>query len=294
VSARSALDIPAGFTDAIRRRGEAAQLAWLDELPDRGAAAMRRWSLTPDGPSWYGFCSVVQPVRRADGGPAVLKVGWPHPEAEHEALALRLWAGDGAVRLLGVDGWSLLLERLDADTDLLSVPLAEALEIAAGLTRRLDRAAPGQVRHLRDTAARWAVELPAENAALRESGGDIDAGLVDRAVAYCRELGPVSASRLVNEDLHYENVLAGGREPWLVIDPKPLAGDPEFGVIPLLWNRVDEGGPADRIDAVASAARMDAAKARKWTFVRAVESLLTADGDDPAHQSAAAIISALS
>ena len=288
------LDIPAGFTEAFLRRGEEEQLAWLATLPAQGAEAMRRWSLTADGASWYGFCSVVQPVLRADGSRAVLKIGWPHPEAEHEALALRLWDGDGAVRLFAAAGWSLLLERLDAGTDLRSLPLDAALEVVAGLTRRLDRPAPAEMRHLRDVAERWTVELPAENALLRETGDDVDAELVDRAVAYCRELGPLAGSRLVNEDLHFENVLAGEREPWLVIDPKPLAGDPEFGVIPLLWNRADEGDLARRADFVAEASGMDKAMVRKWTFVRAVECSLTADEDDPAGQNAQAIIEAMS
>ncbi|MFC7613058.1 aminoglycoside phosphotransferase family protein [Actinokineospora soli] len=279
------LDIPAAFAaDFAGREGDAGR-AWLAGLPARGEEAMRRWSLAPDGPSWHGFCSVVQPVRRADGTPAVLKIGWPHPEAEHEADALRLWDGDGAVHLLDVDGWTLLLERLDADTDLMAVPIDKAVEIVAGLIRRLDRPAPQGMRHLRDTAERLAVELPADNAELlAETGDAIDADLVDRAVAYCRELGPASASRLVNEDLHYQNVLAGGREPWLVIDPKPLAGDPEFGLIPLLWNRHTEGDLSDRLDAVVELTGLDRAKARKWTFVRAVDAWLWSDDDDPAGQ----------
>ena len=35
---------------------------------------------------------------------------------------------------------------------------------------------------------------------------------------------------LVNQDLHADNILSATREPWLVIDPKPLAGEREFGV----------------------------------------------------------------
>ncbi|GGS13302.1 aminoglycoside phosphotransferase family protein [Actinokineospora fastidiosa] len=287
-------DIPPAFAEGFADREGEAGRAWLASLPAQGAAMLDRWSLRPDGPSWHGFCSVVQPVRRADGAPAVLKIGWPHPEAEHEALALRLWDGDGAVRLLTADGWSLLLERLDADRTLMDVPLDKALEITAELIRRLDRPAPAPVRHLRAVAERLAVDLPADNAALKATGEAVDDELIDRAVAYCRELGPVSASRLVNEDLHYENVLGGAREPWLVIDPKPIAGDPEFGLIPMLWNRHTDGDLADRLDALVEATGMDRAKARKWTLVRAVESWLWSDDDDPAGQSAEAIIDALS
>jgi streptomycin 6-kinase len=33
---------------------------------------------------------------------------------------------------------------------------------------------------------------------------------------------------IVNWDLHLQNVLSAEREPWLLIDPKPLVGDPAF------------------------------------------------------------------
>ena len=45
---------------------------------------------------------------------------------------------------------------------------------------------------------------------------------------------------LLHWDLHFDNVLAGEREPWLAIDPKPLRGDPGFDLLPALHNRWDE------------------------------------------------------
>ena len=51
---------------------------------------------------------------------------------------------------------------------------------------------------------------------------------------------PRTDARLIHGDLHYENVLAADREPWLVIDPKPMAGDPHYELAPMLWNRWDE------------------------------------------------------
>ncbi len=52
--------------------------------------------------------------------------------------------------------------------------------------------------------------------------------------------------RLLHADLHYANVLAGDREPWLAIDPKPLSGDPHYELLPMLWNRWDELAAAPR------------------------------------------------
>ena len=63
------------------------------------------------------------PVKTAEGEQAVLKVQQPHRESEHEAAALELWDGDGAIRLLDSEpeAHMLLLERCVPGT-----PLSEA------------------------------------------------------------------------------------------------------------------------------------------------------------------------
>jgi streptomycin 6-kinase len=260
------LTVPESFAQEFDE--DAAE--WLAGLPALTESLLARWDLTVDGPLLHGACALVVPVLRPSGEPAVLKVAWPHDEARHEALALRLWAGDGAVRLYDhdEDAWALLLERLDPHTSLRDVPIDEALTVVTGMIERLDRPAPPGVRHLRDNAARWVHELPEEN------DGLVPAELVEQAVAYCRELTP--GDRLVNEDLHYDNVLRGDREPWLVIDPKPIAGDAEFGLIPLLWNRFDDVQAVGGLPAIVEAAGLDQELARKWTFVRAVDNWLYA------------------
>jgi streptomycin 6-kinase len=259
--------VPATFTAGFGEEGA----DWLAGLPALVESCLAKWDLTVDGESLHGVCALVLPVRRRGGERAVLKVTWPHDEAEHEALALSTWDGDGAVRLLAHDpaAWALLLERLDPHHSLRQAPVGEALAVVAGLVRRLDRPAPPGLRTVRDTAARWVRELPEENA-----GGLVPAELVAQAVAYCRELGPRAGDHLVNEDLHYDNVLRAEREPWLVIDPKPIAGDREFGLIPLLWNRFDEVTAAGGLPAVVAAAGLDQELARRWTFVRAVDNWL--------------------
>jgi streptomycin 6-kinase len=54
------------------------------------------------------------------------------------------------------------------------------------------------------------------------------------------DLGARDSSVLLHADLHYENVLAADREPWLAIDPKPMLGVAEYQVAPALWNRWPE------------------------------------------------------
>ena len=62
------------------------------------------------------------------------------------------------------------------------------------------------------------------------------------------EVAGEAGDRLPHWDLHFENVLAAEREPWLAIDPKPLLGDPAFDVLPALGSRWNEamatGDPA--------------------------------------------------
>ena len=80
--------------------------------------------------------------------------------------------------------------------------------------------------------------------------------------------------RLLHTDLHYTNVLAGCREPWLAIDPKPVNGDPHYELAPMLWNRYAEiagnvrSGIRNRLHVLVDAAGLDEDRARAWILVR--------------------------
>jgi streptomycin 6-kinase len=247
--------------------------AWLDELPALVRDLVEEWSLTVDGPSTHGNCAVVLPVRTAEGEAAVLKVGWPHWEAEHEALALQVWGGRGAVRLLRADPkrFALLLERLHPEEDLSELWDVQACEIVGGFYRRLHVAAPPQLRTLSQQAERWASELGEKDRRL-----PVPPRMVEQARSIARDFARDEATdgRLIHTDLHYENVLRGDREEWLVIDPKPLSGDPHYELAPMLWNRFDEyagrirDGVRDRFFALVDAAELDEDRARAWVVLR--------------------------
>ncbi|PSL01141.1 streptomycin 6-kinase [Haloactinopolyspora alba] len=279
---------------------------WADSLPGLVTEYLRQWDLRldlpPSGQPWHGMVGVVVPVRTAAGEPAVLKISPADRENEHEHTALAVWDGSGAVRLLEADPprRAMLLERLDGDHDLTGVPVDEAVPVLADLLNRLAVPAPAALGTVAAEAERWVDELPRR---WRELGRPAPDQLLERAVDTARRLGPESGDRLVHTDLHYENVLAApahvaaaGRGDWLAIDPKPLAGDREFAVVPMLWNRLDDLDGPDRAAAlrrrmrvIADAAGLDHDRVREWSIAREVQNIVwyAEDGmDDDRRRSA--------
>lgn len=267
-------DLPPGLTTQARPGSLWAD--WRDTLPTTAASVLQDWELRVDGAPLHGHCSLVVPVRTTGGRPAVLKVALPDDESQHEHLALQRWQGEGAVLLLRADPHrrALLLERLHAE-DLTGMWDLQACEVVADAYRRLHVPAPPQLRTLTSYVERWAAGLAA-----MAKNDPLPRRLVDQAVALAAGFltDPASNGRLIHGDLHYENVLAGDREPWLVIDPKPMSGDPHYEVGPLLWNRwaevVESGRVRDavrrRFHAVVDAATLDEDRARDWVVVRAM------------------------
>ena len=113
-----ALTIPARLATACRSRPERA--TWLARLPDTIRELEQRWSLTLGAPfdGEEVSCAWVAPVTLATGPAAVLKLGMPHMEGEHEIEGLRFWDGDPTVRLLEADDdlGAMLLERCQPGT----------------------------------------------------------------------------------------------------------------------------------------------------------------------------------
>lgn len=281
--------------------------AWLERLPRLLEERLAAWNLTLDedaaGAPWTGHGAVVLPVLRHTLRPAVLKLTWPHLEARHEHLALRLWDGAGAVRLHAASppDAALLLERLDADRPLTAEPVLDACEVIGGLMRTLDRPATAQFDAVADKGERWLAKLAAPVAAVPRR-------LQVQARSHLRRLlDDAPEPRLVHEDLHDGNVLAPldpgrgadvgpaaghdpGRGPWLAIDPKPVAGEWAYAVAPIVWNRPELTAAAHharthvrlRADVVAEAAGLDEERVRAWTFVRLVLNAVDAAAEGPA------------
>lgn len=265
-----ALNVSARLAANCRKTLERA--AWLDRLPDALRTLERRWSLTLGAPfdGEEASCAWVAPVSRADGTSAVLKLGMPHMEGEHELQGLRFWDGDPTVRLLAADDefGAMLLERCRPGTSLRALPESEQDLVIARLLRRLWRSpsAPHAFRPLSAMTECWSDET------LSDIDLWPDAGLVREGLRLFKELPHTALVEvLLATDLHAGNVLRSERQPWLVIDPKPFIGDPAYDATQHLFNcdarlRSDPDGTIRRIADLLS---VDHERIRLWTFARA-------------------------
>lgn len=249
----------------------AQRSAWLDQLPDTVAELGHRWSLTLGTP-FDGLdvsCAWVAPAERRDGSSAVLKVGMPHMEAEHEIAGLRFWDGDPTVRLLEADDslGAMLLERCVPGSALRGVPEPEQDKVIAGLLRRLWRLPPASAfRPLSAMTDFWSAET------VNQAERWPDAGLVRQGLDLFKQLSRNAPEPvLLATDLHAGNDLQAEREPWLVIDPKPFVGDPAYDATQHLLNCPARlcSAPDRTVRRFADLAGVDHERVRLWLFARA-------------------------
>jgi streptomycin 6-kinase len=247
---------------------------WLTRVPTLVSETAASWGLTLGAAYPPGACSHVVRAELPDGTPAALKVFWPHREAAQEADALERWDGDGAVRLLARDDArnAMVLERCEPGAFLSTVDAATALDVLAALLPRLWKNSDG--------FATYDDELPYAHDDLASVA---DTRLRDAALAYLRDLVPTQGELvLVHQDLHGDNVLAAEREPWLVIDPKPIAAEREYAVAPIV--RSTELGHSKRevlyrLDRLCADLDLDRDRALGWTVAQTVA--WSNDGGEP-------------
>ncbi|HET6743420.1 MAG TPA: aminoglycoside phosphotransferase family protein [Kribbella sp.] len=293
------IEIPAKL---IRNHSEKAS-EWLDSLPGAVERYVGEWDLTVDGAVLSGEASLIVPVVRRDGTAAILKLQSVNDESESEALALRTWHHDDVVEVLEDDPATstILLERLLPRT-LNDVPddLEATRILAELLTHLMVVPAPPGVRRLADIAGQMLADAPAIIPLLVDPA---ERALTRRLADRMAEALPEPGDRLLHWDLHYENVMAADRQPWLVIDPKPLAGDPAFELMPAVWNRWDElvatgdlsQAIRNRFDLMLEVTGIERDRALAWTAGRVLQNVLwfTEDGDTRIENELAAVADAL-
>jgi streptomycin 6-kinase len=245
--------------------------AWLRDLPARIEACADLWELRLGPPYPESYVSLVLPVTQSDKTPAVLKLQFPHPESEHESEALKRWNGLGAVRLFACEEkyHALLMEKCEPGDPLSGIAPDEALEALTAILPRLWIEAEKPFVSLCEESAKWAEHLPSS---WERAGRPFEMELLDSAIRAIHDLRESQGQQvLVNQDLHGDNVLRAQREPWLVIDPKPLVGEREFSIAPIVRSYEfghSQKATVDRLDRLTNALGLNRERARLWAFAQ--------------------------
>lgn len=273
--------VPAGVLNAFETGNDATR-EWASVLSSVAGDFLQDWELRPEGVVRSGEAGIVVPVRRTDGTQAALKLQVPRAETTAAILGLVRWDGRGIVRLLDSDPdrGGMLLERLHGDRTLEAVEDDDsAVRVVGSLLARLHSTpAPNGLPRVGTILSGMLDDAPA---AMHTLEGE-DRSRLHRWMRRVTELEAEPGNHLLHWDLHYGNVLAADREPWLAIDPEPLVGDPGFDLWPALdsgWSTNDTVTDAPRIvrrrfDILTEMLDLDRGRAAGWTVARLLQNTL--------------------
>lgn len=259
-----AITIPSTLRDSVTQQPHGA--IWLSRLPNLIDQLAQRWHLSLETPfaddltgAWVAPCA-------SPSGPSVLKVGFPHFEAEFEIDGLNLIDGECAVRLYRFDkhAHALLMERCIPGTHLRAEDEDVQYEVICALLQELWQIPhDDQIRSLKTMIIRWAKSARNKFSDLTDLKDVVFHGIDTLEALANDRIQPV----LLATDLHAGNVLASARRPWLMIDPKPHIGDPCYDLTQHLLNttsRLD----LSLIESLSLEAEVDAERVLRWTFGR--------------------------
>ncbi len=140
-----------------------------------------------------------------------------------------------------------------------------SIEVAAGLMQRLWREPSDDVQWptLAENAEGWLRELPRRHRASRVLGEALDA---------IRMLAPTQERVvLCHQDLHCGNVLRAAREPWLVIDSKPIVAEPAYDTVALVRDADPTAAELRRrLDLLSELLGLDRERMRLWGIVKSL------------------------
>jgi len=251
--------------------GNADGREWLESLPAMLAKIEAQWQLKLEPqPYLNGTASYVVPAHQ-DEKPVVLKLQWPHEECLYEADALIQWNGKGAVRLLEHDQAlnAMLLERCEPGVNLSKSNEQDKLGVVISLLPKIWIDTHGPFKSLELEARHWQAHLYKNWA---NAGKPVSQTVVEQVNKYIDELLATPTRHvLVHQDMHGDNILSSCREPWLVIDPKPLLGEREFSVASVI--RSTELGHShsevlDRLNRLCQSLALNRERTRKWAIVQ--------------------------
>ncbi len=273
--AKPRIEVPPALTWLVDERGGRQ---WLEALPSLVSECLARWHLHIGNPL-QGNVSFVARAITAGGSEVILKIGFPHPDSQHESAALAHWDGRGAVRMIDYDSErrALLLARCAPGNNLWDEPEDTATEAIAGVLEGLwETPGPSEPFQTLSSAARiWSKDL---SAAYERAEHPFELEIFEEAIAFMATVRPPRCDDVVlHQDLHGGNVLRRD-DGWVAIDPKPLVGERAFDLTSYVRDRRDElASDPDaekivrkRLDRLCRRLDVDRERARGWALAHAL------------------------
>jgi streptomycin 6-kinase len=198
---------------------------------------------------------------------------------------LRVYDGDGAVRVFESETGAVLLERLEPGEQLVTVVKRgdddEATKILAEVIAKL---AHHEAPAVCPTVADWGRGF---DRYLQTDDEQIPRAVVQEAREMYQEL--VSSQRrtmLLHGDLQHYNVLFDNERGWTAIDPKGVVGELEYELSALLRNPIELpdvfSNPERikrRLQILTTALHLDYSRALRWFYAQSILSAIWAIED---------------
>jgi streptomycin 6-kinase len=264
------IDVPEEFSEGlVNRFGKKAEV-WLESVPGLLSDRLGAWGLViEDEQILHGAMGLIFFVKKGEEK-LVLKISWLDDLTESENKALRIWSGNGAVKLLEYDAktHASLMERL-GNQSLNDIDIATAGVEAGRLIKKLGVGV--QEGFPRLDARLKVIESYLAKRRLEVGDSGFDWELIKELIL---RRGKDMRNLLTHGDIGYLNILRANDGSWKAIDPKPMIGDLEFSVPELMWDRIDElrdANVVEHLERIVEAGCLDRQKAIEWTIIRAVD-----------------------
>jgi streptomycin 6-kinase len=262
--------IDAGVRARLLARFGAEAEPWFDQLPELLARLGDAWGITYREAVPRGSVSVVMRCQTVDGTPVVLKATPDRSRLALETKALLAWTGERTPEVLrsDEDAGALLIEEIRPGASLAESGASPDTAAIATLTSALHRSdvLDGSFPDI----ARRVDYLFSASAKLYERTPGLERivprDVYERGHRQAMRLSHDSDRRvLLHGDLTPANILDGGAQGWIAIDPAPCLGDPAFDLIDLLMWRADEAATIKaRSEELAVATSNDADRMLAW------------------------------
>jgi streptomycin 6-kinase len=169
-------------------------------------------------------------------------------------------------------GAILLLQRLDADRPLSSLPPDQVADVLGAMVA--DLAVPGPPADVPSTTAEVRDLAERGRSRWEALGRPVPELALGEALATAAGLAADDPGLAVDGDLHADQVLAAYDGGWRVVDPVLMRGDPAYDLARAVWTTVDrlpdDASVRRFADRLVRATGLDRSRARAWLRVRTV------------------------